>query len=79
MTSKDIAEAMAYDRINPFGESRADYRAAIIASTVASAHLGSNLPPSDFMPDFSGEEKPSPQEQKVNSQVKEAFGIGNNS
>lgn len=69
---------MAYDRINPFGESRADYRAGIIASTIASAHLGSNLSPVDFMPDFS-DSKASPQEKKVNSQVKEAFGIGNNS
>lgn len=55
MTSTQIAEWMAYFRLEPFGERRADLRAGIIASTVANAHKAKDsrpYKPQDFMPDF---------------------------
>jgi len=45
---------MAYDRLEPFGEERADLRAGIVASTVATGfHGGKRLfRPREFMPEF---------------------------
>lgn len=46
---------MAYERLEPFGERRADLRAGIVASTIANAHRGKEgrpYTPQDFMPDF---------------------------
>lgn len=46
---------MAYARLEPFGEERADLRAGIIASTVANVHRSRKqrpMKPSDFMPKF---------------------------
>lgn len=42
---------MAYDAFSPFGEDRADWRAGMIASTIANCHItrGAALKPSDFM------------------------------
>ena len=36
MDAHELAEWMAYDKLEPFGEVRADIRAAIIAHTIAS-------------------------------------------
>ncbi|SOZ99449.1 conserved hypothetical protein [Cupriavidus taiwanensis] len=51
--SAELAEWMAFDRIDPFGEGRADLRAGIIASAAAN-HGSVSLPepyqPSHFMP-----------------------------
>jgi len=53
---------MAYERLEPWGEIRADLRAGIIASTVVNCQRtsdsGSPVQPSDFMPDFMKESKP---------------------
>lgn len=51
----EFAEWMAFDRICPFGDERADLRAGIIASTIANcAAFGKKrtFKPSDFMPEF---------------------------
>ena len=48
----------AYSQTNPWGEERADYRAGIVASTVANAarsfstRRGKTFSPKDFMPKF---------------------------
>jgi hypothetical protein len=81
MTARDIAEAMAYDRINPFGEERADYRAGVIASTVVNVNKtcrDSFCDPSDFMPDFS-KKKESKDMEKLHSKILGVFGFGNDS
>ena len=55
LSSTQIAEWMAYFRLEPSGERRADLRAGIIASTVANAHRAKDsrpYKPQDFMPDF---------------------------
>jgi len=48
---------MAYFKLEPFGEDRADLRAGIIASTIANVHRDSKkrrkpYTPQDFMPKF---------------------------
>jgi len=50
MSARDVAEWQAYATIDPFGEERADFRAAIVACTVASAMGGKKCKPTDFMP-----------------------------
>lgn len=54
MTSRQVAEWMAYNQIEPFGEERADLRAGIVASTIANVNRGKGQPmkPADFMPKF---------------------------
>ncbi len=58
--SQEFAEWMAYDRVDPFGEHRADLRAALVASVIANSNRGKNKSAfklEDFMLDFSGEKK----------------------
>ena len=53
--SAEYSEWMAYYRLDPRGEDRADLRAGIVASTVANAARGRKsraFKPKDFMPDF---------------------------
>jgi len=79
MTSRDIAEAMAYNRLAPFGEKRADLRAGIIASVIANSNASSKsktFKPQDFMPDFSGKPK---KKKSMKAQILEALNFGNSS
>ena len=57
MSSRELTEWIAFNAIQPFGDTRADLRSAIIASTVANCHRTSGTPfkVADFMP---YEEKP---------------------
>ncbi|WP_454737591.1 phage tail assembly protein T [Cupriavidus necator] len=51
--SAELTEWMAYERIDPFGEGRADLRAGIIASAAANhgfVQLTEPYQPSHFMP-----------------------------
>jgi hypothetical protein len=51
--SQEFASWLAYDRISPFGEERADLRSAIVAATLANANRGKGTKPfttADFMP-----------------------------
>jgi hypothetical protein len=55
LTSHQIAEWIAYDRLEPFGEPRADLRNAILCRLVASLVSTKEHPApaiKDFMPDF---------------------------
>jgi len=59
ISSKEISEWMAYNRIEPFGEERADIRSAIIACTLANVYRGKDKPPfkiDDFIPTFKKQE-----------------------
>lgn len=72
MSSRDISEAMAYERLQPFGDSREDYRAAMICHTMVSAQGlkkqgGGKFSISDFMPNFGAKEK------SITDSVKEVF------
>ena len=52
MSSRELSEWLAFDRISPIGDERDDLRSAIVASTVANCHRSRNEPftPQDFMP-----------------------------
>lgn len=57
ISSREITEWMAYDKLEPFGERRADLRAGIVASTVANVFRNAKEHPrafraDEFMPDF---------------------------
>lgn len=53
LTSRELAEYMAYDRLEPIGEARADLRAGILASTFVNHSISPPRRPTkpvDFMP-----------------------------
>jgi len=78
MSIQDIREAMAYQKIEPWGEWKDDYRAGMLASTYANVHIGSRkkmFKPSDFIPDWSGNRK----KPTLVDQIKEVFSFGNDS
>jgi len=57
ISSHELAEWQAYAQVEPFGDERADLRAAIIACTIANAHRDPEqhpepFTPADFMPHF---------------------------
>jgi hypothetical protein len=55
ISSAQYSEWMAFYRLEPYGEERADLRAGIIASTIANANRGKNqkvFKPSDFIARF---------------------------
>jgi hypothetical protein len=60
MSSHEISEWIAYNRIDPLGrEQRGDLRAGIVASVIANSHRtrGAAYTPQDFLP-FPAERKP---------------------
>ena len=55
ISSRELAEWLAYSGLAPFGDERADLRAGIIAATTANAFRKSDTPPykpQDFVPRF---------------------------
>ncbi len=69
MDSHEFAEWMAYYRIDPYGSWREDYRAGIVASTLANVNRTKDakvFTPQDFIPEFDHaeeREEQSPEEQ----------------
>ena len=60
ISSHTLSEWMAYDRLEPWGEERADLRAGIIAATIANSMRGKKgkpFKPADFMPKFEMEDE----------------------
>ena len=58
MTSAQLSEWMAFYRLEPWGEERADLRAGIVASTIANSNRGKGQKPfkvADFLPSFEPE------------------------
>lgn len=56
ISSREFIEYLAYFRLNPFGEERADLRMAISTATIANRLAGSKkdlIKPQDLMIDFS--------------------------
>lgn len=57
ISSRELTEWREFYRLEPFGEERADYRAALIAAVIANANRRKGQKPfavKDFMPDFEG-------------------------
>ena len=62
VSSRELSEWMAYAKIEPFGEMRADLRAGIIASTVANTARDPKkrrrpFQPREFMPRFERQQR----------------------
>jgi hypothetical protein len=58
MSSLQLSEWMAYERLDPFGQYREDYRAGIIAATIANANRSKKskpFTPEQFIPTFESE------------------------
>ena len=68
LTSSQIAEWMAYAKVEPFGSLREDYRAGVSAATVANLfgrRKGENpVQPIDFYPDVKPSTGPTPREER---------------
>jgi len=73
VSSAELAEWMALASIEPFGERRRDWRAAMLASVVASVFSDAELSPEDFMPTWGEPERPKTPEQETRA-VLEALG-----
>lgn len=76
MTSYQISEWEAYDRIDPIGTWRDDFRMAFIASVITNCFIGAygkkgakGTTPEDFMPDWTGDGK-EPKQQTVEEMEK---------
>jgi hypothetical protein len=80
MSSREFAEWIAYYRLEPFGETRADLRAAIVACTIANANRNPKkqrrpFKPADFMPEFGARPQQSWQSQlALIEMLNEVFG-----
>lgn len=60
---REFREWQAYDRIEPFGEERADLRMAILATVAAQVGGAKNARPADFLPRFEpAKKKQTPEE-----------------
>lgn len=78
LSSRELAEWMAYYRIEPWGEERADYRAGTVAATVVNVNRTKGKPakPDDFMPKFGVKHAPAPEateRQMIAADVRSVF------
>ena len=80
MSSREFAEWMAYYEIEPFGEERADWRAGMIAATIANIFRDTKkrrkpYKPQDFMPKLEEKREQTWQEQlQIVRMLNAAFG-----
>ena len=63
MSAHEIAEWAAYARVEPFGEARANWHMAVLASLLYNANRGQNAPPLDAA-EFLWKVKPTKQQQQ---------------
>lgn len=71
--SREFAEWMAFDRLDPIGNERADLHAGIVASTIANCHRGKSqraYVPADFMPKYGEAHKPRKTVAEMEAQFK---------
>ena len=57
ITKKHFEELLAEEQINPRGQDRADFRSAMICTTIANSFGGSKAKMTDFMPRFDEEKE----------------------
>ena len=76
ITARELTEWMAYARLEPFGELRADLRAGIVAATTANVHRGRRqrpLKPEDFMPYAKAERARQRNHKSLSARLRAAF------
>ena len=74
MTAEELGRWRAYERIEPFGENRADLRMAISTASLVNKGRGRGAPKvkaADFMPNFDGHRHQTPEEmqQKIRGRL----------
>lgn len=72
MSGAEFDEWRLYAQLEPFGEWRADYRAALVASTVFNMNRGSDVQaraPGDFMPRFDAPPPPPPDPDAIRKKL----------
>jgi hypothetical protein len=79
MTLPELGGWLALHRISPWGETRKDLRAGIVASVLANVNRDSKkrpkpYRPADFMP-YLDEEKPAPSTADLEKRLLAAFGV----
>ncbi len=80
MSSREFAEWIAYHQIEPFGEERADWRAGMIAATMANIFRDAKkrrkpYKPQDFMPKVEEKKEQTWQDQlQIVRMLNAAFG-----
>ncbi len=77
MSAREFAEWMAYYQLEPFGEERADLRAAIVAKTIADVNTpkgARRAKLTEFMPRFEREEQTVEQQISIAAMLTAAFG-----
>lgn len=79
--SRELSEWIAFDRISPFGDKRADVRTGVLGSTMVNIWKGRGGKPAeieDFIPDFTknrGRKKQTWEDQKkIVEMMNAAFG-----
>lgn len=80
LTAAQLQEWIAYSRVEPFGELRADLRAGIIAATQANCHRSKRsqaFKPEDFMPEFA-QRKPERMSSKAIASTLRQFATAHN-
>ncbi len=74
-----MAEWIALERVDPWGEWRADLRAGIVASTIANVNRGKKdkaFSAQDFMPDFrTPKEKRRARNKGIRASLRETLGV----
>lgn len=75
MTSHDISEAMAYEKVEPFSRSRVDYWAKSIMALLVNLNVtrGNAVNPSKFSPPWEKQ----PKRETIADKVKSIFGVPN--
>jgi hypothetical protein len=74
MTSAELSEWIAFDRIEPIGEIRGDVQAGIVASVIANVNRakgGRTFKPLDFMP--FADKPPADEGRNLGVQIIETF------
>lgn len=78
MSSAEFTEWIAYNSIEPIGETRGDIQAARICQLLAAAHgkRGAKFKLSEFMPDWWNERRPKAQTpEEMAAVIKAAWGM----
>ncbi len=80
MSSKEFAEQMAYDRLEPNGEERADLRTGLICMVLANLKRDKKKKPApyeikDFLLRFEKEKRKFPSRRNLNQKITQIFGI----
>ncbi len=76
--SRELAEWMAYEQVEPFGDARGDLQAGVVASTIANVNRGKrakSYKPQDFLLQFRKPQAQSLSAEATLAAAMAAFGV----